>query len=101
MICNVMSISTVFQSYQDKERFDNEKLCGLELCLWLRRFRLKLGSNSELLDQQASTLPTELPGLLGHFTVNGYSAIYLFSAILQRETSFILVSSLNDIAWSK
>ena len=30
---------------------DNERLCAMELCLQLRRFRLERGSNTGLLDQ--------------------------------------------------
>ena len=43
---------------------DNERLCAMELRLRLRRFHLECGSNSVWLDQSASALTTELPGLL-------------------------------------
>ena len=36
------SISDISGQWMD----DNERLCAMELCLWLRRFCLKQGSNS-------------------------------------------------------
>ena len=43
---------------------DNERLFAVETRLRLKRFRFERGSNSKPLDQQASALTTELPGLL-------------------------------------
>ena len=44
---------------------ENEMLCAMEPRLRLEKYRrLKRGSNPGLVDQQASALPTELPGLL-------------------------------------
>ena len=34
---------------------DNERLCAMEPCLQLRRFRFERDSNSRLLDQEVST----------------------------------------------
>ena len=33
---------------------DNERLCTMELCVWLRRYHLEQASNPWPLDQQAS-----------------------------------------------
>ena len=41
----------LFQSYQDDGRMKNERLCAMELCVQLRRFRLEQGSNPGQLDQ--------------------------------------------------
>ena len=43
---------------------DNELLCAMEPRLQLKKIRLERDSNSGRLDQQASALPTELPGIL-------------------------------------
>ena len=61
MTCDFASFSTVFQ-WSD----DNEGLCAMEPRLRLGRFRLERGSNLGPLDQYASALPTELPGLLNN-----------------------------------
>ena len=69
MTCSFMPFTTVFQSYQENglvihiyERLSAtinlNPVCGR------KDPSLKLGSQLGLLDQQSSTLPTELPGLL-------------------------------------
>ena len=45
MTCDFISFPTVFQSYQDDGQ--NERLYGMEPHLWLRRFHLEQGSNSD------------------------------------------------------
>ena len=57
ILCN--SISVISGQQAD----DNEMLCAMGPCLWLRRFRLKQSSNYGQLDQQAKVKLTELPGL--------------------------------------
>ena len=47
MTCDFRSFSTAFQSViLEQWADDNERLCEIEVPLWLRRFCLKLGSNS-------------------------------------------------------
>ena len=48
------SISVISGQWAD----DNIRLCAMEPCLQLRRFRLEQGSNSGPLDQLASPKPT-------------------------------------------
>ena len=47
MACDFRSFSTVFQSViLEQWADDNERLCAMEVPLWLRKICLELGSNS-------------------------------------------------------
>ena len=64
IICDLTSFSTVFQSYQDDRWMIMKRCVQWKPVYGWKDFFFKRVSNQGPLDQQASSLPTELPGLL-------------------------------------